>query len=154
MIIRPAEDKDRAVLTSLHISEDIESYKHAGEVFRGWKLSALSSRARDIVFVAEDEGEVHGYLWAVALRIFDFRLGIIFDLFVDSSMRHKGVGRKLLKQGLDELRKLGVHRIWANVEKKNAPTRALLEHLGFKYVPEKEFYQLEEPGAKHEGEKE
>ena len=154
MIIRPADDKDRSVLTSLHVSEDIETHKQAGEVFRGWKLSALSSRARDIILVAEDEGEVRGYLWAVAVRIFDYRIGIIFDLFVDSTMRHKGVGRRLLQQGLDELHNLGVHRIWANIEKKNAPTRALLEDLGFEHGEEKEFFQLVDPSAKHEWGKE
>lgn len=154
MIIRPAGDEDRSVLTSLHISEDIETHKQADEVFRGWKLSALSSRAQDIILVVEDEGDVRGYFWAVAVRIFDYRIGIIFDLFVDSAMRHKGYGRKLLEAGLDELHKLGVHRIWANVEKKNAPTRALLEHVGFEHGEEKEFFQLVEPGARHEWEKE
>lgn len=154
MIIRPAEDRDRSVLTSLHISEDIESSKQAGEVFRGWKLSALSSRAKDIVLVVEDEGEVRGYFWAVALRIFDYRIGIIFDLFVDSAMRHKGFGRKLLERGLGELRDLGVHRIWANAEKRNAPTIALLEHMGFECAEEKVFYQLVDAGAKHEWSKE
>ena len=150
MIIRLAEDKDRSVLTSLHISEDVETHKRADEVFRGWKLSALSSRAQDIILVAEDEGEVRGYFWAVAVRIFDYRIGIIFDLFIDSAMRHKGFGRKLLEAGLGELHKLGVHRIWANVEKKNAPTRALLEHVGFELSEEKEFYQLVDMGARHE----
>lgn len=150
MIIRPAEDKDRSVLTSLHISEDLERHKESTEVFRGWKLSTLSSRARDIILVAEDEDEVRGYLWAVAIRIFDFRLGIVFDLFVDSTMRQKGVGRQLLERGIEELHNLGVHRIWANVEKKNAPTRVLLEHHGFTHGGEKVFYQLDEPGAKHE----
>jgi L-amino acid N-acyltransferase YncA len=150
MIIRPAEDKDRSVLTSLHISEDLERHKESSEVFRGWKLSTLSSRARDIILVAEDEDEVRGYLWAVALRIFDYRIGLVFDLYVDSTMRQKGVGRQLLEKGIEELRKLGVHRIWANVEKRNAPTRVLLEHHGFSFTEEKVFYQLVEPGAKHE----
>jgi L-amino acid N-acyltransferase YncA len=150
MIIRPAEDKDRSVLTSLHISEDLERYKESTEVFRGWKLSTLSSRARDIILVAEDEDEVRGYLWAVALRIFDYRIGIVFDLYVDTAMRQKGVGRQLLEKGIEELRKLGVHRIWANVEKKNAPTRVLLEHHSFSFTEEKVFYQLVDPDARHE----
>ncbi len=150
MIIRPAENKDRSILTSLHISEDIERHKESSEVFRGWKLSTLSSRARDIILVAEDEDEIRGYLWAVAVRIFDYKIGIIFDFFVDRTRRHKGVGRGLLERGLEELHALGVHRIWANVEGKNAPTRALLEHVGFEYAAEQIFYQLVDPGAKHE----
>ena len=152
MIIRKAEDKDRSVLTSLHITEDIEVHRPAPGVSPKGKLSALSSRAQDIVLVAEDEHEVRGYLWAVALRIFDYRIGLIFDLFVDPSMRLKGVGRDLLKKGMEELHKLGVHRIWANAGKKNAPTRALMESVGFKQSEERDFFELVEPGAKHEWE--
>jgi ribosomal protein S18 acetylase RimI-like enzyme len=151
MIIRPAEDKDRGILTSLHYLEDLEICDHEREVPPTGLLSSLSSRTRDIILVAEDgDGEVRGYLWAVALRIFDFKIGIIFDLFVDSKMRHKGFGRKLLQRGVDELRQLGVGRIWAHTEKKNAPTMALLEHIGFKQLEEEVFYQLEAEDAQHE----
>lgn len=151
MIIRPAEDKDRGILTSLHISEDIEVFKQPSDVFRGATVSSLSSRTRDIVLVAEDdEGEVRGYIWAVALRIFDYKTGIIFDIFVDSKMRHKGFGRQLLEHCLEELRKLGVHRIWAHMQSQNAPTRALLEHIGFKLDEREVFYQLRDKEAKHE----
>ncbi|TKJ36923.1 hypothetical protein CEE37_14510 [candidate division LCP-89 bacterium B3_LCP] len=152
MKIRKAEDKDRAVLTSLHVAQDIEVFKESTEVFRGWKLSTLSSKVLDITLVAEDEEneEVRGYIWAVALRIFDYRIGIIFDLFVDPTIRHKGVGRGLLKETLDELHDLGVHRIWANVESKNERTRILLEHMGFERSEEKMIYQLVDADAKHE----
>lgn len=150
MVIRPAEEKDRAILVSLHISEDIERFKEPAEVFRGWKLSAISSRAQDVVLVAEDDGEVRGYFWGVAVRIFDYRIGIIFDLFVDPAMRRRGIGRRLLQSGVEEMRKLGVHRFWANTELRNAPTRALLESLGFQQSPEKVFYDLREPEARHE----
>lgn len=154
MIVRPAENKDRSVLTSLHISEDIEAFKESGEVFRGWKLSTLSSRARDIVLVADDDGDVRGYLWAVALRIFDYRIGIIFDMYVDPAMRRKGIGRKLLQEAMNELHQLGVRRFWANTEMKNASTRALLESLGFQQSADKVFYDMREPGAQHEWVKE
>ncbi len=151
MIIRPAQDKDRSDLTSLHLAEDVEVYKKSSEVYRGGILSAISSRTKDIVLVAEDDdGYVAGYLWGVALRIFDYKIGIIFDLYVNTRMRQKGCGRKLMQEGIEEFHKLGVHRIWANPEEKNAPTLALLEHLGFKKQDDKVFYQLLESDAQHE----
>jgi len=151
MIIRPAEDKDRAVLTTLHLAEDVETYKTDDQIFRGGRLSSLASGTRDVVLVAEDDdGYVRGYFWAVGLRIFDFKIGLIFDLYVDSKMRHKGTGKQLLKMGIDELRKLGVHRFWAHLQKRNAPTRALLEHLGFTLQEQEVFYQLSDAEAKHE----
>jgi len=153
MTIRPAQDQDRSILSSLHISEDIEAHKEAPDVMTSFRLSALSSRGKDIVLVAEEDGEVVGYLWAVALRIFDYRIGILFDLYVDPANRRKGVGRELMKKGVEELHNIGVRRFWANTEEKNAPTRALLEALGFKQNTEKVFYQMVEPGARHEWER-
>jgi GNAT superfamily N-acetyltransferase len=153
MTIRPAEEKDRTVLSSLHISEDLESHKEAPDVMTSFRLSGLSSRGKDVILVAEDDGEAVGYLWAVALRIFDYRIGVLFDVYVDPSHRRKGVGRHLLEKGVQELRDIGVRRFWANTEEKNAPTRALLEHLGFRQNNEKVFYQKIEPGARHEWEK-
>ena len=142
-------------MTSLHIAEDIEVHKHSPEAYRGVKLTSTSSGTKDIVLVAEDDDNyVCGYFWAVALRIFDYKIGIIFDLYVDSKMRHKGFGRKLLKEGIDELHKLGVHRIWANLDKKNAPTLSLIQHLGFMKSEDKAFYQLVDPEAKHDWGKE
>lgn len=151
MIIRPAEDKDRAQLTSLHMLEDLEVCDHERKTAPTGVLSSLSSRTRDIIMVVEDdEQEIRGYLWAVALRIFDFKIGIVFDLYVDSKMRRKGFGRKLLQSGIEEMRRLGVHRIWAHLESKNAPTKAVLEHLGFELRKEELFYQLADPEAQHE----
>ncbi len=153
MKIRPAQEKDRAILTNLHVAEDLESHKEAPEVMQSLRLSELSSRGRDIILVAEEEGEVVGYFWAVALRIFDYRLGLLFYMYVDPARRHRGVGRQLLKEGMRQLHDLGVRRYWANPEQRNTPTRALLESLGFHPGPEKMFYQLVEPGARHEWEK-
>jgi len=153
MTIRPAEERDRSILSSLHISEDLETHKEAPDVMTSFRLSGLSSRGKDVILVAEEDGEVTGYLWAVALRIFDYRIGVLFDVFVDPSHRRKGVGRHLLEKGVQELHNIGVRRFWANTEEKNAPTRALLEHLGFRPNNEKVFYQKVEPGAHHEWEK-
>jgi L-amino acid N-acyltransferase YncA len=155
MIIRPAQDKDRAELTNLHLAEDIETRTQSSDVHRGGMLSSISSRTRDIVLVAEDDdGELCGYAWAVAFKIFDYRIGLIFDLYVDSKMRHKGYGKELLKQSIDEMHKLGVHKIWANPDKTNTSTLATLEHLGFTLVREKVFYQLADAEARHEWGKE
>jgi len=153
MTIRPAEEKDRSSLSSLHISEDLEAHKEAPDVMTSFRLSGLSSRGKDVILVAEDDGEVVGYLWAVALRIFDYRIGILFDVYVEPSHRRGGVGRHLLEKGVQELHTIGVRRFWANTEEKDAPTRALLEHLGFRQNSEKVFYQKIEPGARHEWEK-
>ena len=152
MIIRPAQDKDRADLTSLHLAEDIETHTLSSEVVRGGILGSITSRTKDIVLVAEDsDGDLCGYVWAVAFRIFDYKIGIIFDLFVDSKMRHKGWGRKLMQESIDELHKLGVHKIWANPDKTtNQSTLALLEHLGFNKMERRVFYELADREARHE----
>ena len=65
-------------------------------------------------------------------------------------MRHQGFGRKLMNQVIEQLHELGVRRIWANPEKTNKATVAMLEHLGFKQVEEKVFYQHDEGPSEHE----
>lgn len=152
MIIRPAVEKDRSALTALHISEDMESNKEAPEVMTSLRLSSLSSRGKDVILVAEDEGEVLGYFWAVALRLFDYRIGILFYIYVEPAHRHRGFGRQLIESGLKELHDLGVRRYWANPELHSAPTLEVLESLGFTQNDQKVFYQKVEPGAKHEWE--
>jgi L-amino acid N-acyltransferase YncA len=150
MKIRPAEEKDRPALTALHISEDIEGNKEAPEVMTSLRLSSLGSRGKDVILVAEDDGEVLGYFWAVALRLFDYRIGILFYIYVEPQHRHLGVGRHLIQQGVEELHKLGVRRYWANPLTQSATTRGILESLGFTQNEEKVFYQKVEPGAQHE----
>jgi L-amino acid N-acyltransferase YncA len=153
MNIRPAEEKDRSALTALHISEDIECHKEAPEVMTSLRLSSLSSRGKDVILVAEEEGELMGYFWAVAMRLFDYRIGILFYIFVEPQHRRLGVGHKLIQQGIEELHALGVRRYWANPLTQSAPTRAILESLGFTQNEEKIFYQKVEPGAQHEWER-
>ncbi|RJP77618.1 MAG: GNAT family N-acetyltransferase [Candidatus Zixiibacteriota bacterium] len=150
MNIRPAQESDRATLTALHIADDIEKYKDAPQVMPALRLSELSSQGRDVILVAEEEGEVVGYFWAVALRVFDYRLGLLFYLYVERSHRRRGIGRKLLQQGIQELHALGVRRFWATPEARNSITRSLLEAVGFEPGPERVFYVKVEPGAQHE----
>ena len=152
MTIRPAQENDRTALSALHIAEDIETAREAPKIMQRYRLSQLSSRGKDVILVAEEDGEIIGYLWAVALRIFDYRIGIIFDVYVDPNRRHKGIGRKLAEQGVEELHRIGVHRFWAVTDEKNAPTRLLLESLGFGLYQERICYQRIEPEARHEWE--
>jgi GNAT superfamily N-acetyltransferase len=152
MNIRPAQEKDRSALTALHISADMECNKEAPEVMSSLRLSSLSSRGKDVILVAEEEGEALGYFWAVALRLFDYRIGILFYIFVEPHHRHLGIGRQLIEKGLEELHALGVRRYWANPELHSAPTLEILQSLGFSQSTEKIFFQKVEPGAHHEWE--
>jgi predicted GNAT family acetyltransferase len=150
MIIRPAQENDNSALTSLHLSKDLEARIDNPLDSRRWRVKTVGSRARDIILVAEEEGEVCGYLWAVGIQLFDYRIGIIFDTFVPSEMRMRGIGRQLLSKALEEFRKMGVHRFWANTD--NAAMCSLLESFKFQQSPERVFYDLREPGAQHEWE--
>jgi GNAT superfamily N-acetyltransferase len=150
MIIRPAVEQDRSALTALHVSADIESNKEAPEVMTSLRLSALSSRGKDVILVAEDDGDILGYFWAVAMRLFDYRIGILFYIYVEPHHRRRGIGHQLIEKGLQELHDLGVRRYWANPDLHSAPTLEILESLGFSQITGKVFYQKVEPGAHHE----
>ena len=153
MKVRPARDQDRAALTALHISQDLESFKEAPDVMKSLRLTELSSRSKDIILVAEDEGELVAYFWAVALRLFDYRIGILFYVYVEPGHRRRGIGRQLTERGMEILHEMGVRRYWVNTEFHITPTVEILESLGFSQNTAKVFYQKVEPGAKHEWEK-
>ena len=55
----------------------------------------------------------------------------IHDIFVDSSMRGKGIGRKLLERIEAKARELNCCRLTLEVREDNQPARALYRKVGF-----------------------
>jgi ribosomal-protein-alanine N-acetyltransferase len=58
----------------------------------------------------------------------------ILNLAVHPAHRRQGIARRLLSEGLDQARELGVELAWLEVRPSNVPARALYESFGFKEV--------------------
>ncbi|MBN1896367.1 MAG: GNAT family N-acetyltransferase [Candidatus Aenigmarchaeota archaeon] len=90
------------------------------------------SMSPDYVKVAEDNGNVVGYVW---FRVIDSSVGMFgrFEhLFVDQSCRGKGVGRMLMESAEDFFRKSGIKTVKLTVTTTNEDAMKLYEKLGYR----------------------
>ena len=89
-----------------------------------------------VVFVAERDGVVAGYLYGsleqrdwMALRD---AAGVIHDVIVDPAQRRAGIGRALLLAGLEWLREHGAPRAVLSTAQRNEAAQRLFASVGFR----------------------
>jgi ribosomal protein S18 acetylase RimI-like enzyme len=89
-----------------------------------------------IVFVAEREGTLVGYVLGWIDRPCDYRgkRGYICDCFVLEDYRHKGIGTGLCNAILEWFREKGVWCVESDVHPENHESIRMFEGLGFKEV--------------------
>jgi ribosomal-protein-alanine N-acetyltransferase len=94
-----------------------------------WSPAVLlrDSTAINCSLVADSQGSVSGFiaLWIVAGE------GEILNLAVAPECRQRGVGRALLKAGLNCAQEAGARRIFLEVRRSNVGARALYTSSGF-----------------------
>ena len=101
--------------------------------------SFLVSRIDDAdscVFVAEDDGAVVGYIYAALEPMSWMELraagGIVHDVLVAESARHRGVATSLMRAAIDWLREHGAPQVVLMTAAKNETAHALFRRLGFR----------------------
>jgi GNAT superfamily N-acetyltransferase len=146
LIIRRAEQRDLeplgqlgALLMKLHYDFDSKRFlephpgaQHGYASFLGAVLDADDA----CIFVAEDEDEVVGYVFA-ALEPMSWKelrgpAGFVHDLLVRERYRRSGAGTSLMKAAIDWLREHGAPRVILGTAAKNAGAHALFRSLGFR----------------------
>ena len=89
-----------------------------------------------IVFVAETDGHVVGYVYAaiepLSWKELRGECGYIHDLLVTDDARRKGVGEALLDAAIAWLRARGMPRVVLGTAAQNATARRLFERRGFR----------------------
>jgi ribosomal protein S18 acetylase RimI-like enzyme len=146
VLIRKAERRDAdalgtlgAMLMRTHYAFDPKRFLPAGEGSeRGYGsfLSGMITSDDDCVFVAEDNGQIIGYVWG-ALEPLSWKelrgpAGFIHDIAVVESSRHKGVGTQLMQIAMDWLRDHGAPRVILWTAAPNAAAQSLFRRLGFR----------------------
>ncbi len=81
--------------------------------------------------MAEEGNQLAG----VALCGHDGRRGFIYHLAVDPAFRQRGVGRRLVSECLDGLRRLGLKRALILVAADNVTGRSFWRREGWEEVP-------------------
>jgi GNAT superfamily N-acetyltransferase len=95
-----------------------------------------------VLYVAEYEGEVVGFIVARVKRVPEYLGGVMVgelkDMWVEHKVRRLGIGEKLLRLAVEWCRAQNVYSVEAQILLGNEPIIKLVEYLGMK----KELYQL------------
>ena len=104
--------------------------KFNSEMYKRLLLKSVS-KSPDYVKVAEDNGNVMGYVW---FKVIDSTVGMFgrFEhLFVDESCRGKGVGKMLMEAAENYFRSKGIKTVKLTVTTTNENAMKLYEKLGY-----------------------
>ena len=102
----------------------------------GWFLGSQLKKKDVVVLVAEEAGEVIGYVYA-GLEGIDYMAlrgpaGALYDVVVDPAHRRQGAGRKLLEAALEFLRSRDAPRVVLSTAVQNEAAQRLFESAGFR----------------------
>ncbi|HVG25009.1 MAG TPA: GNAT family N-acetyltransferase [Thermoanaerobaculia bacterium] len=146
VLVRKAERTDLpalgqlgAMLMRTHYAFDPQRFLAAGKGAESGYASFLGSlldSGDDAVFVAEQEGEVTGYVYA-ALEPLSWKelrgpAGFIHDVAVTEEARRAGVATKLMDAATAWLRERGAPRVILWTAAPNDAARTLFKRIGFR----------------------
>lgn len=146
VVIRKAEPRDLtslgrlgAMLMRAHFAFDPRRFLTPGEgAERGYAsfLGSVLDSADGIVFVADENGAVTGYVYA-ALEPLSWKelrgpSGFIHDVAVSEEARRAGVGRELMQVAIAWLRERGAPRVILWTAAPNDAAKKMFQSLGFR----------------------
>jgi len=146
IIIRPATKSDLpalgrlgALLLRTHYEFDQQRFMAPGsnpEQGYAWFLGTQLAHRDVAVFVAEDGGNVVGYVYTgiepQSWKELRDRAGFIHDVVVDESKRRRGIAESLLSAAVEWLQKQGVPRVVLWTAQQNDSAQRLFTKLGFR----------------------
>jgi GNAT superfamily N-acetyltransferase len=145
-VIRPAGDADLPALGRLggallrvHYDFDPQRFltpPDEPEAGYAWFLGTQMHEPDVCVFVAEQDGEVVGYVYAglepMSWRELRDAAGFIHDVAVAEPHRGHGIGEALVQRASDWLREHGAPRVLLWTAQRNAAAQRLFLRLGFR----------------------
>jgi GNAT superfamily N-acetyltransferase len=103
-----------------------------------WFLGTQMQRDDAVVFVADREGQVVGYVYAgiepQSWKELREEAGFIHDVYVDEPARRGGIATALLEAAAAWLAERGMPRIVLWTAARNDSARRLFERLGFRHT--------------------
>jgi len=136
--IRKAGEKDFEIYCKLYLDEEKEYAKIIGEKPRKISKKEIKSEferliklKNNLIYLAISESGIIGLIYGVVHSVYT-PTGFIDNLFVKKEFRNQGVGKMLIKEFMNELkkRKIGICRLGVNLN--NEKAIKLYESLGFK----------------------
>ncbi len=149
VIYREATEADFPVVASMYAKLDqllrqhtytFPAVENVGELWLDMFRRTLGRFS--VLYVAEYEGEVVGFIVARVKRVPEYLGGVMVgelkDMWVEHKVRRLGIGEKLLRLAIEWCRAQKVYSVEAQILVGNEPIIKLVEYLGMK----KELYQL------------
>ena len=102
--------------------------------------------AESVIFLAESDAKALGFvqLYPSFCSVDAVPILILYDLYVDESVRGSGVGEALMNRATDHARQTGARRLDLLTAKDNLPGQRLYEKLGYERSNENFYsYSLE-----------
>jgi ribosomal protein S18 acetylase RimI-like enzyme len=146
MVIRKASGDDRealgrlgVLLMDVHFNFDRRRFLEPGANASAGYARFLVSQLDDpdsVIFVAEDDGIVVGYCYAViepmSWKELRDEAGFISDLALDPAARRQGAGRRLVDAAIQWFRDRKLARVMLWTSTQNAAARELFASAGFR----------------------
>jgi GNAT superfamily N-acetyltransferase len=149
VIYREATEADFPIVAGMYVKLDkllrqhtytFPEVENVGELWLDMFRRTLGRFS--ILYVAEYEGEVVGFIVARVKRVPEYLGGVMVgelkDMWVEHKVRRLGIGEKLLRLAIEWCREQKVYSVEAQILVGNEPIIQLVEYLGMK----KELYQL------------
>jgi GNAT superfamily N-acetyltransferase len=128
-----------ALLIQTHIEFDRQRFMDPGSDPSEGYAWFLGKQLKDddvAIFVAEQEGEIIGYVYAgiepISWKELRDECGFIHDVVVDERGRRSGTATALIEKAVEWLRARGAPRVMLWTAEKNPPAQQLFAKLGFR----------------------
>ncbi len=145
-MIRPADKRDLPALGRLgamlvrghHAFDEARFMAPAPDIEEGyaWFLGTQLGEPDVVIYVAEQDSEVVGYVYAgiepQSWKELRDPAGFVHDVVVEESARGQGIATQLLEAAATWLEEHGAPRVMLWTAEKNTGARKLFERLGFR----------------------
>jgi GNAT superfamily N-acetyltransferase len=135
----PALGRLGAMLMRTHYEFDRQRFMDPGEDPANGYAWFLGKQLKDtdvVIFVAEQDGDVIGYVYAglepISWKELRDECGFIHDIVVDERGRRSGTATALIEQAIEWLRARGAPRVMLWTAEQNAGAQQLFAKLGFR----------------------
>ena len=149
------ENKDIATVDNKQLSEVIRIFKDNFHNRSEKNIVIYSKRFKDIFYVVKHNGKVVGYCSYYIKPMFSInefkKVAVIFSMLIDKNCRGIGLGQKIIKESIEEIRLNNINSILLYVNTENKPAIGLYNKMGFKIVGKvKDMYGKQKNGYKME----
>jgi L-amino acid N-acyltransferase YncA len=147
LIVEPMTDEDGPAVLEIYgqgIATGVATFETAVPEWRPW----TASHRRDCRFVARLEGRVVGWTAVARYSSREVYAGVAWEsVYVDASVRGRGVGAALLAALIPASEAAGIWTLIAGVQANNPTSLALHERAGFRRIGVQE--RVGRDGADH-----